>query len=348
MKNIRLRAMIVVVIILIIVLASSLLINKPLTYNISQGYLVSTNLSAVEGYGSNSFVYSNGQSLMLYNYSTGTASQLGPSVGLSNSGIDTISVSQDDQYVVFHDEQVGTGSLYNQLQNAGLDPQNDYWLLYSVATQTYQPLPQTTILAKPTSNGVEALASVAGVEELINYSYANLTPQSTINISGINDFFVANGGVILQTPSNKVLFTTNGTVSQQLAGNAVVLAITPDNQDAVVTVTQKGANQLSLLNLQTHSEKTIASNIIGPPAWSSSGAVLYTASDGKSGSKLYSYDMTTKKTYVWDFVGGATKTIGQSTLAPVGLVGAQAAVVSNSSTSYYLVGNALAKPQVSL
>ena len=337
-----------IVVLAIILSILAVLIHRPLTYDVSQAYPVSSNLEAVAAYGNDDLLYSNGQALILYNFSSGNSSQLSPLVGLSSSGIDSISVSPNNQYVLFHDEQVASGgALYAQLVNQGLSPQNNYWWLYSVGTQSFRPLPQTTLIAKLSVNGVEALASVGASEELVNYSISDLQPDNTINVSGINNFFVANSGFVLQTPSNNILFTQDGVVSQLIATDATIVALTSDGQQAVIVVDKNGSLQLALLDLQKRTQKSIASDITGQPVWSASGAVLYTASAHNSLTTLRSYSLITKKTYVWDFVGSASA-VGQRPLTTNALFGDQTALISTSTNNFYLVGPNLAKPPVSL
>lgn len=353
-RKLRIAAMIIIVFV-IVLLPFTVFSNRPLSYNISQAYSLSPNFATVEAYDNNSLIYSSGQALMLYNYVSGVNSQLSPVVNLyntygnGNSAIDSLSVSENEKFILFHDEQVAPdGILYHQLINQGLNPQNDYWWLYSVANQSFQPLPQSTILAKINGDNVEALSSAGGSgEALISYSTMNLEPKTTVNVSGINDFFVTDNGFVLQTPGNNILFTKDGVVSQQLAQEATVVAVTANSQQAVIVTGQNNSRQLALLDLQKHTQKAISPNITGQPVWLNSGTVLYaiSSSTGSSTSTtLYSYDLATKRTFIWNLVN-PIHTLGNSSITPIALVGTKTAVISNSSSSYYLIGSGLAKSQ---
>lgn len=345
------------VVILFVVLAFVLLflslhsLGAPTTLNISQNY-PSSNLVSVEAYGTNSFLYSNSDALMVYNYATGNISQLSPSVGLDAYGIDSISISTNDQFILFHDQQVvNGGALYQQLESMGLNPSSDYWWLYNVNNRSFQPLPQTTLIAKLNNNSVYALVYVSGSEHIINYGTSNLLAQSTINVSGVSNFFPVTNGFLLQTPNNSILFTSNGIISQVLVKNSVIVAVTPNNQQAVIVTGISGIHQLALMNIAKDTTETLASNITNQPVWLSPDVILYTTGksiDASHSISLYSYDLTNKKIYLWKLEGNDA-VIGKSPITPVAIVGPQVAVVSNSESTYYLIGSAgLVLPHQSL
>jgi len=349
MNNLRSKLGVVVIGLLILAAFVTLvthLTNKPLSYTISQSYSPSSGFSAVAPFGSDSLVYSDGQALMAYNYASGKSTALSPVVGLSGAAIDSVSVSENNQFILFHDEQVSSnGALYRQLVGLGLSPQQDYWWLYNVAKQSFYPLPQSTLLAKMAGNDVEALMEATSGESLTAYDTTSLTAESTINIPGSSNFFVTNSGFLLQSPDNQILSTKNGVVSQVVASNATMVGVLPDGRQAVVVFGQGDARQLTLLNLVNHTRQIIANDIVGEPAWSPSGTVLYTISGtNPSSTTLYSYDLTSHKDWLWHFSGSASW-LNNSPLTPIMLAGAETAVVGNNSNDYYLIGPALKQPE---
>ena len=299
-------------------------------------YPVSASFASAIAYGNNAVVFSNGQRLETYNYATGQTKALSPD-NLGLDSIDTVSVSPDDNYILFHDETLDPGGgLAAQLQAQGLDPSLDYWWLYNVAKQTFSSLPQGLLLAKLNGTTVYAIGGSASGEVLNSYSISNLQQVNTMSIPGSSTFFVTPSGFLLESPDNNVLFTKDGVVNTVLFKSTVLVGTTSDGSSALAVMTQNGVRKLISINLSTNTTKTIASNVVDLPVWLGSGMALYLGSD----QQIYYYDFATQKNSLWQ-PAVRTNIVKSKSLSLVGLVGPYAAIVNNSS-GYYLIGNNLA------
>ena len=321
-------------VVIILVLVGSFVVNGGKSVNASQRYTVSRLFASATAFGTDSAVFSNGQELATYNYTDGQAKPLSSDVGLNY--IDSVSVSPNDQYVVFHDQYVTqSGTLASQLRVGGLDPTLDYWWVFNVQKQTYQPLPQNVLITKVDNDHVYALAYNSSSGEVITtYQIANLQKIATISIPGSTNFFATQNGFLLQATGNKVLLTKDGVVNKQLFTSAVLVGVSADGQTAVAVRTQNGTQSLEDVNLQSNVSTTVASKLAGAPAWLNSGVALYLTSDGK----LSSYNTTTNKAYTWRL----SDSLNPTSTKLVGLLGSSAALINDSSGNYYLIGNNLA------
>ena len=303
----------------------------------SQAVTVPHTFASTTAFGTNSVIFSNGQTLATYNYVNGKLKLLGPT-GVGLSSIDTISVSPDNNYVLFHDGLVSAGgSLASQLTQQGLNPSLDYWWLYSVQGQTFRPLPQGALLAQVDNNTIYALSTVAGAEYITTYATLGLHQSSIISIPGSSNFFPAENGFLLQTPDNKVLFTSDGVVNKVLFTSTTLVGVTADKQSALAVTAQGGSRNLVTINLRSNATTTIASNIVNMPVWLNSGDALYATNSGQ----LYSYNLAAHKSDLWQFSGNLHGlNIAEAKL--ISLVGPSIAVVSDQSNSYYIIGSGLA------
>lgn len=330
-KYLRLLAvlfgMVIVASVLITVWQSSR--NRP-----EQALAVPSTFASADAFGTNSLVFSNGQALESYNYTSGQASPLSQNVGLNT--VDTISVS--GSYIVFHDERAALdGSLAAQLQSLGRSTSLDYWWVFDSQKHTFQPLPQNTLLAKVYNGNVYALQYGGSGESIATYQLPGLQRIKSISISGSSDFFATSNGFLLQSPDNKVLLTKDGTVSQVLLNSTTLVGVTADGQFAMAVTSQGDARDLVRLNLQTDKTTVIASNIVNLPVWLDSGGALYANNQGQ----LFDYDLATGKNVEWRLGGNLAKS-DVSNIKLVALVGPNAAVVNDGANNYYLVGKNLA------
>jgi hypothetical protein len=349
MKNRRTGPIIVaglVVVGLVVLVALVLVVKSPPSYDISEDYPLSSNLASAVPYGANSLVYSSGQAMMLYDYQTGKTSLLSPAVGVSNAKLDSLSVSPDKKYILFHDPQVVTGGvLYNQLLSANQAASHPYWWVYNVAAQTFRTLPVNTLLAVMEGDNVEALTAAGESESIVTIPASTLSPESPMGIPGSSNFLATSTGFLLQTPNNQILTTTNGLVSKVLASNVVMVGANSNGSEIIAVKGTDNARQLVSIDAADGTQKVIAGGIVGQPVWSASGSVLFaTGSPGSTASTMYSYDLSTQKTWQWDF-NGPVETLSNSTpLTPVLLVSPQSAIVSSSEDSYYIIGSNIVNP----
>jgi hypothetical protein len=308
---------------------------------VTQKAVPNTFASAV-AYGKNALIYSNGKGLESYNYTNGQSKILGAtSAGLQS--IDTMSVSPNNNYILFHDEELDQGgALAAQLRQQGLEPTLDYWWLYNVQNQLFQALPQGVLVANLDNDHVYTLSASAGAESITTYAIRGLQQTSVVTIPGSSNFFVGQNGFLLQTADNKVLLTSDGVVNNVLLQSAILVGVTADKQSAVAVVTKNNARELVDINLNNDTTSTIASGIVNLPVWLSSGTVLYAtkASTTSTTQQFYSYNLTTRKIVLWK-LGGDANHLGETGTNLVALVGPNTAIVSNSSNNYYLLGSNL-------
>jgi hypothetical protein len=304
--------------------------------NASQKFAVPRSFASAAAFDTNTAIFSNGQALATYNFASGQVEPLSGNVGLND--IDTVSVSPDGNLVVFHDQFVNqTGALAAQLRAHGLDSSLDYWWLYDAQNQTYQPLPQGVLMAKVDNTHVYALASSGSGETITTYQPTTLNAESSINIPGSSNFFASNGGFLLQTPDNKVLFTKNGTVNQVLFTSTLLAGVTQNGASAVGVTTNGSTRNLVVINLRTNASTVVAGDVANQPALLNSGIVLY----ANSQNQLHAYNLATGKTKLWNLGSNSNGfTIASTKL--VALLGPSAALVDNQSGNYYLIGSGLA------
>jgi hypothetical protein len=310
------------------------------SYTITMPYSPTTTaFSATAPYGSQSVVYSNGSALATYNYVTHRTTLLSTGVGLSASTVDSMSVSSNDKFILFHDELVTVnGALYQQLQNQELSPQADYWWIYNVVKHSFNVLPQTTLLARMNHNTIEALTDSGGEESLTSYNPQTLAIGNPVSIPSINGFFPLGSGYLLQTSDNQILLTTNGIVSTSVAKNATLVGATVNGQEVVAVMGFGNSRELVVIDMQTQKQQVVATNIVGQPAWSTSGNVLYTVNDNSNpeATTLYSYNLTSHKTWLWKFSGSAAS-FNTSHISTASFYGDDTAIISTNSNTYYLM-----------
>lgn len=306
--------------------------------DISQQYSVPASFSESAAYGTNAVVFSDSHELVEYLNNTGYTHNLSSNVGLNN--IDTVSVSPNNNYILFHDTQVTqSGTLATQLKTAGLDPTASYWWLYNVQSNTFKPLPQDVLLAKVDNTKLYALSSNSGSESITTYDVSTLQQSSTISISGSTNFYPANGGFLLQSPDNEVSFTTNGVVSTELYKSSIVVGVSTDTNSVLIVTTTAGTRLLNIANLSTNKITTIAAGILGAPVWQQPGIALYNTTQGN----LYEYTLATNKVTQWKLQGDVTLYPPNITLDA--LAGPTAAIVSGQQNNAYLIGSGLASPK---
>jgi hypothetical protein len=341
MKKILVVISLVVVVALVVF---ALFSKKTNSIIVTNRYSIPTSFNSAVPFGDNTVIYSNGGSLEAYNYSNATSTFIGPnSAGLGI--IDTVSVTSDNNFVVFHDQLVnGGGLLANKLTTAGLNTQFGYWWVYSLSANTYSLLPQTVVLAKAVGNNIYALTPGNGSEQLTTYSPSNLTQTASISVPGNINFYPYNGGFLLQTTSNNILYTNGGTVSQQVLSNANMVGVI--NNIAIATQSTKSSKQLVSINLQNYKATTVAGNVQGQPAWLGTGQALYVSSSSvNSPENIYEYNTTNNEVSLWKLEPNISD-FGASGPAVSSFIGPSAAIISSNTSSYYLVGNNIANTTI--
>jgi hypothetical protein len=329
----RIGISIVVVVFLLVI--GAFILNRP---NITDKYTVPKSFMSATSFGTNTAIFSNGSNLATYNYATGKVRVVSSAVGLDT--IDTVSVSPNHDYIVFHSSQVSqTGLLANQLSAAGLSPTSDYWWVYNTQSNTFHSLPQTVLLAKADNTHIYTLtydANGSG-ETITTYQVSTMLQSASISIPGSSNFFAIPNGFLLQTPNNTVLKTTNGVVNQQLFSGSVLAGVSQDGNTAVAVVTQNGIKDLATIDINTGVITVITKDVVSSPVWLSPGTVLYSTTKGK----LYTYNLTTRRLVGWS-LGSELHSLTPSTLNLTALIGPEAALVTDTSGNVYLIGSNLA------
>ncbi len=300
-----------------------------------QQVTVPSSLASATAFGPDSLVYANGQALDAYNYTSGVTTPLS-TTGTGIGTIDTVSVSPNDKYVVFHDEHVDpAGSMATQLRSQGLSLSADYWWLFDTQNKTFLPLPQGALLAKVDNSNVYTLTYGSSGESITTYQASNLQKTNSTAITGSSNFIPIKGGFLLQTGDNRVLLTTNGVVSNQLLTGATLIGATADGQTGLAVVSQNGSRNLVSFNTQG-ATTTIASGIVNLPAWlSSDDMALYLNNRGG----IYSYNVATKQSKRW--VLSSSTGANTDNVQLTALLNDSTALIRGSSNGYYLVGKNL-------
>jgi hypothetical protein len=336
-----LGAIFAVVIVGVILLLSLALDKRPL--NITQVNKVSNKLTTAAAYTSDSFVYINGKAIVQYDYVTGKSTDLSSSEsqnGLAAS--DSLSVSSDNHYILFHNEYAPLGGILNTtLVQSNLNETLDYWWVFNVQTKTFQPLPQGILIAKFDGDKIYTLSAADSISETITtYNASNLQKTASLNVPSSSNFFVANGGYLLETTNNNVLFTKNGVVSTQLFSSTNIIGVTPNHQWAVATTGQASAHPLIAINLQNDASKTISIGVTGQTAWLNSGTVLYTTGNPTIDADTMdfnSYNVNTNKNTAWSLPQSLAAPSNPPLTAAL-LLGQTTALISDSASNYQLIG----------
>lgn len=336
----------------LVVLVTLGLSHRQATYSLSQKIALPDRLGAAIAYADDSFVFFNGRGFVAYNYRTGNTSSLSPdSTATSLTSIDSLSMSSDAQYLLFHTEQVSAGGLLDkELQSHQYPSAGNYWWVYSISNQKFQPLPPGILMAKLHQDRVDALLVNGSGESITSFALNDARSLKTIHIPASTDFWaVGNTGLLLQSINNTVSRTQDGTVSQELFKDTVILGVMTDKQNAIGIVQQADKRRLATLDLADGQSKILADNVIGQPVWLDQTKLFYSIQkpgDGTASQTLATYDTTTHTTTTWKFVdsialGATDKTL----LRPVVLLGPGTAIINEQDGTNYLYGNTMKSPK---
>lgn len=330
-------------VVLVVILILVALLNRPNYLSIGQIYPVPGNFNSATAYGDSSIVFSDNNALVEYDYATARYESISPSDGLA--AIDSLQVSTNKQFFLFHQTVTPPSSqLSTILSHYGYSYSPfGYWWLYDSSQQQFTPLPDNVLIAKIVGSEVYTLSSSSSGESITTYSASGLRSQAIISVEGVNNFFPVAGGFLLQTPTNSVLFTSNGTVTRSVYKSTVIYGVLGGGNEVIGVVQNKTSHDLELLNFQTNAAKTISDTVIGQPVWSPIlNTLLYASGQINQTVQLNSYDFGTQQTYQW------VTNPAWGSLSPSILVGQGAAIVTKSSDNYFLIGNNLTKPPTNL
>jgi len=309
-------------------------------FQASDSYSVPSNFSNAVAYDTNSFLYTNGRAFIVYNYANGQSKTIGPDMGIPTlAHIDSLSLSTDQQYILFHNELVTNGDiLYSQLKQRGLNTTKDYWWVFNVNNSSFFPLPQGVLRAKMDGNYIYTLSKGDVSEYITTYDASTVQQIKSLPVPNSTDFFVTQGAFLLQTFDNKILLTSDGIVSKLLFPSTTIVNVTPNKKFAIGVQTQNKIRKLVELNLGNYSTKAVASGVVGDPTWINTGKTLYTLNTNGPNKtpRFYSYDTSTHIVTFWELTG-----LAKDSSVPVALVGESTAVVSDTFSNYYLIGSGL-------
>lgn len=336
-----LAAVMIIVVILLLFARPSMTINQEMA--------VPSFFSSAISYNNNSLLIANGRTFVVYNYTNGRTRLLGPDniYDYSLDDIDSLSLSSNKQFIVFHSQSVPTGSLLSQQVQAQGATSNSYfgnWFIYNTQNQQFQLLPTNVIQATAFGGSVDALSiNTSGQELITTYKDNGLSQVSSINIPNVSSFFPVNGGFLLEKPNNQVMFTTNGIFAQNLYSSMVVGGISSDGNTAIGTMSSNGKNSLAVLDFKSSSYRIVASNISQQAVWSQTlnQALYLTSQSTSTDGQLNSFNLNDNKTTVWQL----NRKINLN-VTPITPLGNYAALVEQSKSSYFLLGNSLSNVKV--
>lgn len=295
------------------------------------------NFMASDEYSSDSLLFSNGRSFVDYNYKTGESTLLSSdALDEPLDNIDSISLSDNKQFVVFHLPLVAAGStLESQLTAQNLDTNADYWWLYNINDKTFHNFPADA--KKVQISGNEALAYTGDdASTITTYTLPDLKVTSSVHVSSGSDFLKTKDGYLLMSDEgSNVYFTRDGVVSEKIFTNANLIAMTSDKKTAIGTSSQNGSVYLMSYDTSTKKETVLDSDVNSQVGYVGGDKILYRKADNKV---YYVYDLTTKKITLFKI---DAKNIPDS-LVPEALLDNGTLLLSDKDSNMYVAGNTVA------
>jgi hypothetical protein len=307
----------------------------------------SKNAASAIAYGTHEILLTGPDSFTTYDYTTGQSKVPG-GVDLGKNGLanaDTVSVSPDKTYILFHDVLVTDGGLLaQQLAAQGQDPAADYWWVYNTKDNSFHNLPPDTMIAKLSGDTVYALEYSPGAT-LNSYNPDTMERKNSLSVlSSVNDFYVVDKGFLLQTYTDKVYYTSDNIVNDQLFDTGALVGVTADKKTAFVVKTENKIRSLVRVDVaNNNAESTVASTVYDTPILSQSlGLVLYNTT-AKGDYTLYT--ISSKETRKLAFGAGALPNIATdkdtSPVTPSAILSNDAIIASDNNGKYYVIGNNL-------
>lgn len=288
-------------------------------------------------YSSDGLLFSNGRSFVDYNYKTGKSTLLSADAfdePLDN--IDSISLSDNKQFIVFHLPLVAADStLASQLTAQNLDTNADYWWLYDVTSKTFHNFPADA--KKVQVSGNEALAYTGDdASTITTYTLPDLKVTHSVHVGSSSNFFKTKDGYLLTgEEGSNVSFTKDGVVSETIFTNANLIATTSDKNIVIGTSSQNGSTYLMSYDTSTKKQTVLDSDINSQVGYVGGNKILYRKADSKV---YYVYDLTTKKIESFKV---AVKSAPES-LVPDALLDDGSLLLSDKDNNMYVAGNTVA------
>lgn len=295
------------------------------------------NFMVSDEYSNDGLLFSNGRSFVDYNYKTGESALLSSdALDEPLDNIDSLSLSENKQFIVFHLPLVAADSqLDSQLTAQGLDTNADYWWLYNVADKTFHNFPADA--KKVQISGNEALAYTGDdASTITTYTLPDLNVTSSVHVSSGSDFLKTKDGYLLTSDEgNDVYFTRDGVVSEKIFTNANLIAMTSDKSAAIGTSSQNDSVYLMSYDPSTKKETVLDSDVNSQVGYVGGNKILYRKADSKV---YYVYDLTTKK--ITSFKVDAKN--APDSLVPEALLDNGSFLLSDKDNNMYVAGNTVA------
>ncbi len=338
-KNLLLIGLLVVAVLAALIVSTS---GRSSGLTIKKVYDAPAGFSNAAGFDDNSLVFTNGRTFVQYSYVDGKTTPLSPDTTTPElQGIDSLSVSDNRQYLLFHAPPTLVGGVLDTaVKQRGFNTNADHWWLYSLPSHIFTPLPDEVLLAKLDHDNVDALSTSSVGEQITKYSLSTLQSTANIAISPSTNFLPAHNGYLLQTTDNRLLLTTDGILNKAIASDAQALVLTQDRQSVIAGSTNEKNKQLIVINVTDGSVKTIASNLSSQPAYNNNDGVVFVA-NGSSRTTLSSYNIATRKLTNWNFDKSHQNLI-DATATVNGYFGESVAVISDNTSTSRIIGNDIA------
>ncbi len=323
-----------------------LLTRQPAGLMISQKIGVDKSFAAAVPFKLHTLVYSDGQSLIEYNYKTGASKAISPDTGPKGlQFVDSMMVSEDTTYILFRQIATVSGSkLAEALQQAGLGIAGEHWWLYNIKTKQYQPIPLGSVrTAKLDGKRLYVQLYDDNRDQIVTYDLATLKQLSSIDVLPSETFFVIKDGFLLQTNDRKVYFTKDGVVNEQWFDALTIAGVTADKTTAIGLDNSGGASNLVTINLQDRSARTIMHDLVNMPTWHLPGTALFItgSTSSKKVYRLFTYSVAQNKIVSWKVADAALPADKTSSYIPQVLLDDSTAVLSDTLGNYYMLGNSL-------
>lgn len=335
----RLTALVIVIVLVTTGLIFWSLLSGSKSKPVMSVLKVSSSFQNAVGYDDNSAIVEvAGQGLARFNLLNGDSKSIMSNAGdTSLDNIDSLSISANKQLFLFHASNISDSSpLGRVVKSEGLSITGNYWATYSLGTGNYSLLKVGTLLAKFKNNDVIGLSFGDSGQSLTTYVGSNLEATNSFNVSNCADFYALQNGFMILTSDNHLVFTTNGTVSQEVGDATSIVGATNNPEQLVVTQNLKnGGQRLVAINVTTGATKQIIDSVAGTGAWHSPSTVLYSVTgSNEQPAALELYNLTSNKRVRLGFSSDYT-ILNQA--SPVRLLSEHTAVISTNAKSTYLV-----------
>jgi hypothetical protein len=285
-------------------------------------------------YGDDSLVLSNGRALVSYNFKTGKSSQVSKDdvrPNLGNAG--GLIVSPDKRYVLFYEDHADArGVLGDILSQDGTNLDASLWWMYDTKTETYHHFQADVSMVEFDGNNAYALQGSSDNHTIVTYTLPELQQTASIKTPKLDNenFFVGDGGFILQTSGN-VLFTKDGITSDQLFSGVSIQGFLKDKRYAIGTTNEDDKSQLVLLDMKNRTQTTIDDKVSSQVAINGDNVLYATTSGNNTDNPRYVPSIYNHATGDIKAIKFNAKTFRNTSLLPEAILNDKTVIVSNDS-----------------